>query len=163
MVIAKIAIDPAVAEYARGRYGANERGVVKFPPSSDLYVMIYDFMERRPINRPLDSGNFAFFLPDRREANRAGGKAPEYFNYISEDAAARIEERLRRLMWADFHDYMDRGKHCHGKQYKDLVWQFMEQYGIQSLTEEALLKNYQRWRYKIGRTVKKEKKTRKNT
>ena len=140
MITVKIQIEPHVAEYIRGKYFDPEVGAVRFPSSLDIYILVYDLLQKRPHNCPLESGNLEFALPDRRDANTAGGRSPEQFNYLS----AR----------AELHDLMDENKHLKGIQFKDSVFQFICRYGIESITEDALLKNYQRWRDKLRRTTK---------
>ena len=88
MITVKIDIDKAVAEYIRGKYFDNEVGAVRFPPSSDIYITIYDLLLKRPPTNPVDSGNLEFALPDRREANHSGGKDPKTYNYISKRGAS---------------------------------------------------------------------------
>ena len=75
MITTRIQIESYLAEYVRGKYYDETIGTVRFPSSSDIYVTIYDLMEKRPVNCPADRGNLEFMLPDRREANFAGGKA----------------------------------------------------------------------------------------
>lgn len=154
MITVKIDIDPAVAEYIRGRYWDSELGAVRFPPSSDIYVKLYDLLQRRPADNPVDAGNLEIALPDRREANYAGGKDPQTYNYISHRGAKILERKFKLYMWAELHEYMDEEKHFHGVQYKDSVFVFMKRYSIESITEDALLKNYQRWRDKMRRSQK---------
>lgn len=154
MITARISIDPAVAEYIRGRYFDNEVGAVRFPSSSDIYVKIYDLLQKRPPTNPIDTGNIEIALPDRRDANHSGGKDPKTYNYISQRAAAILEKRFRVLMWAELHEFMDEEKHRHGTQFKDSVFIFMKKYSIESITEDALLKNYQRWRDQLRRNKK---------
>ena len=154
MITTRIQIESYLAEYVRGKYYDETVGTVRFPSSSDIYVTIYDLMEKRPVNCPADRGNLEFMLPDRREANFAGGKSPEQFNYISVRGTAILEKRLRALMWAELHDFMDENKHINGVQFKDSVFLFMSKYGIEGITEDALLKNYQRWRDKLRRKKK---------
>lgn len=84
MTTVKITADEYVAEYIRGKFFDPEAGVVRFPSTLDIYVLIYDLLQKRPASCPVDSGNLEFALPDRREANRAGGKSPEQFNYLSQ-------------------------------------------------------------------------------
>lgn len=154
MTTVKIDIDPAVAEYIRGRYYDHEVGAVRFPPSSDIYITIYDLLLKRPDDNPIDVGNLEFVLPDRRDANHAGGKDPKTYNYISKRGASILGRRFRILMWAELHEFMDEGKHANGTQYKDSVHVFMCRYSIESISEDALLKNYQRWRDSLRRNQK---------
>ena len=94
------------------------------------------------VNCPADRGNLEFMLPDRREANFAGGKSPEQFNYISVRGTAILEKRLRALMWAELHELMDENKHLHGIEFKETVFTFLKKYDISSIQEDRLLKNY---------------------
>ena len=75
MITTRIQIESYLAEYVRGKYYDETVGTVRFPSSSDIYVTVYDLMEKRPVNCPADRGNLEFMLPDRREANFAGGKS----------------------------------------------------------------------------------------
>lgn len=149
MITVKIDIEPYVAEYIRGKYYSEESRAVRFKATSDVYVLIYDLLQRRPERCPVDSGNLEFCLPDRRE-----GKDPVSYNYLSSRAQKILEGKLRLMLWAELHDFMDEEKHLHGVQYKDSVFRFMTRYGIESLSEDALLKNYQRWRDKQRRRKK---------
>ena len=154
MITVKIQVEQYVAEYIRGKYFDPEVGAVRFPSKLDIYILVYDLLQKRPVNCPLESGNLEFALPDRRDANMAGGKSPEQFNYLSARAAKRLGDKMRLMMWAELHDLMDENKHLKGIQFKDSVFQFLCRYGIESITEDALLKNYQRWRDKQRRTTK---------
>ena len=58
------------------------------------------------------------------------------------------------MMWAQLHDFKDQNKHINGIQFKDSVFRFMSKYGIENITEDAMLKNYQRWRDKLRRKKK---------
>ncbi len=149
MITTRIMIEPHVAEYVRGKYFDETLGVVRFPASLDIYILIWDLLRRRPDNCPVDSGNLEFALPDRRE-----GKDPQYYNYLPARAVSILASKLRLMMWADLHDFMDENKHLRGIQFKESVFVFMSRYGIESVSEDALLKNYQRWRDKLRRTKK---------
>ena len=136
MITTRIQIESYLAEYVRGKYYDETVGTVRFPSSSDIYVTVYDLMEKRPVNCPADRGNLEFMLPDRREANFAGGKSPEQFNYISVRGTAILEKRLRALMWAELHELMDENKHLHGIEFKETVFTFLKKYDISSIQEE---------------------------
>ncbi len=154
MIVTRIQIEPYVAQYYMSMYWDREAGGVHFPPGSDIYVTIYDLMQKRPAGVGLDSGNFPIVLPDRRDANRAGGKSPEQFNYLSHRAASIIGKRLKIAFWAQVHELMDEQRHLHGFDYKDIVYQFMLRHSITGISEEGVLKNYQRWRDSLRRTAK---------
>ncbi len=149
MITVKIEVEPHVAEYIRGKYFSGDAGAVKFPASLDIYVLIYDLLQKRPTSAPVDSGNLEFALPDRRE-----GKDPATYNYLSARSQKMLGDRMRVMMWAELHDFMDENKHVHGIQFKESVYLFMRRYSIDSVTEDALLKNYQRWRDKQRRRKK---------
>lgn len=156
MVKVKIQIDEAVAEYVRGKFFDTKAGAVRFPATADVYVTVYDLLQRRPLSNPVDSGNLEFVLPDTREGRTAGGKNPETYNYLSAESAEIIERKLKAMMWAELHDMMDENKHLRGIQFKETVYTFMRRYDISAITEEALLKNYQRWRDKQRRSARRK-------
>lgn len=149
MITVKISVEQHVAEYIRGKYYDHEAGAVRFPSALDIYILIYDLLKKHPTGCPVDSGNLEFALPERRE-----GKDPEYYNYLSDRAQKVLGDKLRLMMWAELHDFMDENKHINGVQFKDSVFLFMSKYGIEGITEDALLKNYQRWRDKLRRKKK---------
>lgn len=149
MITVKTTVEPHVAEYIRGKFYDREAGVVRFPPTLDIYILIYDLLQKRPATNPVDSGNLEFALPERRE-----GKNPDSYNYLSGRAQKMLADKMRLMMWAELHDLMDENKHINGIQFKESVFLFMRKYSIESITEDALLKNYQRWRDKQRRKKK---------
>ena len=149
MITVKIAGEPYVAEYIAGRYFDPEAGAVRFPAGSDIYHLIYDLLAKRPEDHPVDRGNLELCLPARRQ-----GKDPETYNYLSLRASRILEKRMRTLMWAELHEAMDEGKHLSGMQFKEIAYIFLRKYGMESITEDGLLKNYQRWRDKLRRSKK---------
>lgn len=149
MMTVKTTVEPHVAEYIRGKFYDREARVVRFPPTLDIYILIYDLLQKRPATNPVDSGNLEFALPERRE-----GKDPLTYNYLSGRAQKILSDKLRLMMWAELHDLMDENKHINGIQFKESVFLFMRKYNIESITEDALLKNYQRWRDKQRRKKK---------
>lgn len=154
MITTTIAIDDYVAEYIFGKYYNPEIGAVHFPSSLDIYIAIYDLLEKRPASCPVDSGNLTFALPDRREGNVACGKSPEQYNYLSGRSAKILGRRMRLMMWAELHEMIDENKHLRGIEFKESVYIFLKRYCITSIGEDGLLKNYQRWRDKLRRSVK---------
>lgn len=154
MVSIKIEIEPYVAEYCKGKFFDEDSGAVRFPPQTDVYVLIWDLLMRRPVNKPVDEGNFIFLLPDRRQ-----GKDPATYNYISGNGRKILEKKLKLMMWAELHEVMDDNKHRRGIFFKDTVYMFLRRYGIESISEDALLKNYQRWRQEVRRREKRAYKT----
>lgn len=149
MIIVKTTVDAHVAEYIKGKFYDHEAGAVRFPTALDIYIMIYDLLQKRPVACPVDTGNLEFVLPERRM-----GKDPITFNYLSGRAQKILADKMRLMMWAELHDLMDENKHINGIQFKESVFMFMRKYAIESITEDALLKNYQRWRDKQRRKKK---------
>ncbi len=145
----KITVEPHVAEYIKGKFYDHEAGSVRFPPALDIYILIFDLLQKRPASCPIDTGNLEFALPERRI-----GKDPITFNYLSGRAQKILGDKMRLMMWAELHDLMDENKHINGIQFKESVFMFMRKYAIDSITEDALLKNYQRWRDKQRRKKK---------
>lgn len=154
MTTATIQIEPYVAEYIRGKFFTPEYNAVHFPAGSDIYVTLYDLMERRPKSAGVDRGNLTLCLPDRREANKACGKSPDTYNWFSGESVKILERRMKVMMWAELHDTLDEAKHLRGIKFTESVYVFMRRYDLQSISEDALLKNYQRWRDAQRRTVK---------
>lgn len=149
MVKVKISVEPHVAEYIRGKFFDFEVGTVRFPSGLDIYILIYDLLQKRPADRPVDTGNLEFMLPERRE-----GKDPVSYNWLSDRSQKMLADKMRLMMWAELHEVMDENKHIHGIQFKESVFIFMNRYGIESISEDAMLKNYQRWRDKQRRKKK---------
>ena len=94
-------------------------------------------------------------MPDRRDGDMAGGKAPERFNYLGERSQKIINKKIKLMMRAELHDLVDENKHRFGIDQIQSVHYFMKKYCIESITEDALLKDYQRWRDDIRRSAKK--------
>lgn len=149
MVFVNIDVSPEVAEYAAGKYADPDTGAVHFPAGSDIYITLFDLLQKRPAVCPVDRGNLRLALPCRRE-----GKNPAVYNYLAQRSAAIINDRLRTAMWAELHEAVDQAKHVQGIQIKEAVWTFMTRYGIESISEDAMLKNYQRWRAKVRMRAK---------
>lgn len=149
MITVNIAVESYLKEYITGKYFDPESGVVRFPSSLDIYHLIYDLLQKRPAGRPVDVGNLKFALPKRRL-----GKDPVVYNYLSERAQKLLAKKMKLMMWAELHEMMDENKHLHGMQFKESVFIFMNRYAIESISEDAFLKNYQRWRDKLRRKTK---------
>ncbi len=152
MTTTKINLPPHLCEYLRGKYGDFKPDPIRLPDHTDLYHLIFDLLERRPAGCAVDRGNVEIVLPRRTE-----GKRPETYNYLGVRSQRIISRRVETLMWAEVHDLLDTLKHRDGMDYKDAVCLFIRRYGIESLSEDAFLKNYYRWRGKMRRCIKKRK------
>ncbi len=156
MVTTRISLPPHLREYVRGRFANFSDGAVRFPDSLDIYHILFDLLEKRPSNCPVDSGNLEIILPER-----SVGKRPESYNYLGVRSQRIIARKIETMMWAEVHDLLDVMKHEEGVDYKDSVHLFICRYGIESLSEDAFLKNYYRWRGKVRRKAKKREYRRK--
>lgn len=152
MTTTTIQIKPHLAQYIIGKYGNGPDRPVRFPESIDLYHTIWDLMAKRPLDQPVDSGNLEIVLPDRRV-----GKNPEHYNYLCERSQVIIQRKIETAFFAELHDLLDEQKHRYCVEYIDTVHYFKMKYSIDSLTDDALLKNYYRWRETHRR--KKEKRS----
>lgn len=146
MVTTKINIKSHLSEYCYGKFSHCSDEPVRFPDSFDLYHSIWNLMQKRPVNCPSDSGNLEIVLPCRRKNDGPVRKDPQVYNYLGERSAKIIERKIEVLMFAELHDRLDENKHKFGIEYVETVFEFMNQYAITSITEDALIKNYYRWR-----------------
>ncbi len=158
MITTKITITPYLAEYIIGKYNHCNKGEVRIPDSSDLYHIIWEYMSRRPAEVPvLESGNLEIALPDRR-----AGKDPAVYNYLSVRAVKGIELHIKNMFNQELHsELMDNDRRGHFLDNIDVVHKFLCTYGIESISEDALLKNYYRYREAL-RQRKKRKQRREN-
>lgn len=158
MITTKIQIKPHLAEYCYGKFSGCSRDPVRFPHRLDVYHTIWDLMQKRPVNCPVDTGNLEIILPNSRKKDEfEKSKDPQVYNYLGERSARIIERQIEVSMFAELHDLLDDNKHMFGIDYKETVFQFMSKYGIDSITEDALIKNFYRWR-----DVTRRKKLRRN-
>lgn len=151
MITTSIHIEPYLAEYLRGKFnnGANEP--FRIPDNTDLYHTIWSLMLPRPKDyTPIDEGNLTFALPDRRI-----GKDPTVYNYLSLRAARIIEREIRRMFNREVHIAMDEND-LNGRALRqiDVVHMLLCSYGIESITEDAILKNFYRWRENVRKRSK---------
>lgn len=155
MLSISITLTPYLAEYIRGKYASGTDKPVVIPDSSDLYHVIWNYMSRRPSDVPDVPGNLTLALPNRRE-----GKDPSVFNYLSERAVKCIDKAIRREFNQELHAFLlDNDQRGHLFDNIDIVLQFINMYGLESISEEALLKNFYRWRENLRkRKARRERK-----
>lgn len=146
MITTTISMTPYLAEYMRGKYNNGSEEPFQIPDSDDLYHLLWTLMNKRPVNAsPVDEGNLVIALPDRRI-----GKDPAYYNYLAPRSQKIIEDAVSRLFNLELHQKLDENmQNGHLMDNIDVVHQFMCCYGIDSISEDALLKNYYRWREKV--------------
>lgn len=151
MITVKIKVPPHLCEYLVGRFGNFDmNNPIRLPDSLDLYHLLFDLLEKRPVTCQVDSGNLELVLPER-----SVGKRPESYNYLGVRSQQIIVRKIEIMMWAEAHDLIDEQKHVYGVDYKDAVHLFMTKYAILSISEDAFVKNYYRWRGKVRRKEKK--------
>ena len=145
MMTTKIEVPAHLHEYLAGKYcSLNLNQPVRFPDGADIYHQLFALLERRPISAPVDRGNLEICLP-----NRGIGKPPETYNYLGLRSTRLLVRKIELMMWADAHEFIDDQKHRHGIIFINSIHTFMTRYGITSISEDAFLKNYYRWRKRV--------------
>lgn len=144
MVTTRIHIKPHLKEYVSGKYSQSPEEPVRFPDRMEIYHAIFNLMDKRPVNCPVDSGNIEIVLPKTDSY-----KNPKTYNYISAQSQRKIEKIIEVMFWSDFRFYIESEHHNNGAPYSNLVYDFLNKYGIHSISEDALLKHYYRWRKKV--------------
>jgi len=144
MVTTRIQIKPHLKEYISGKFNQFSDQPVRIPNQLDLYHQILDLTKKRPIRCAVDTGNLEIVLPKPRSS-----KHPETYNYLNIHSQKLIQRKVEIMFWIELRDYIDFEHYRNGKNYIDSVCNFMSKYGIKSITEDALLKNYYRYRKKV--------------
>lgn len=153
MVLIRVNIKPHLCEYARSIYVDKDDTYIRFPDSEYLYHVLHNLMSKRPATvSPIDKGNLQIALP-----HRSRGKDPLVYNYISDNGRKIIERKLNRLFFAHLHDFVDEQVNTFGQPINESVYLFMEHHAIRSISHDALLKSYYRWRTKVRRRISKRK------
>lgn len=145
MITTKIKVKDHLREYIIGRYNNFDESPIQFPNQTDIYILIWDLLVKRPVNCQIDQGNLEIVLPERY-----GSKPPAYYNYLGIRSQKKIERKIEIMMWADFREYIEKERRKNGSLIIDVVHQFMSRYGITSISEDALVKSYYRWRKRIN-------------
>lgn len=160
MYTTKITIKPHLAEYCIGKWGDEFTEPVRFPSQTDLYITIYDLLQKRPCNVPNDTGNLTIVLPTRMDGDTTGfRKNPLVWNFLSEESCKEIQRRITLIFWEELHTLLKQKKHDEDQNYDVTANYFICMYRIESITIDALLKNYYRWRDNFRkRDVRKYKK-----
>ncbi len=163
MITTKISIRQHIAEFCYGKFSGCSSDPVAFPDSLDIYHTVWDLLQKRPANvSPNDTGNLEIVVPLSRKQDEFGKrKNPVTYNYLSARAAFILDRKIEIMMLAELHDLLDENKHVHCIEYSETVYQFMAKYGIVSITEDALIKNYYRWRNNLRRKKLKRNYTKK--
>lgn len=153
-----ICVEPYLAVYARRKFEVDQKtGGIKIPDNFDLYHCVWQLMSKWPLERwhigvkrrvEVPQGNLLIHLPNRRPEG-GFGKNPRYWNYISPRSARVINRELKRLFDWEFHHYVENALiYGRGISKKEAVRRFSAKYGLGIDTEDALLKNFQRYERK---------------
>ena len=154
MQTVKLTLKPYLAEYLQKRYPATEPGLVKLPPSSHLYYLVLASLRTRPKGAEED-GNVELMLPN--PSPYSGKRRPYRINYLAPYAKDRIASVVYAAYWEECHRYMERRIHVHGDTIIGAASSFISVHGLTLSNEDAILKNYQRWRRRFH--APKERKT----
>lgn len=149
MITTQIQIKPHLAEYVKSIYRKENSQAVAFPPNEDLYITVSDLMQKLPEGVDPVVGNLEIVLPVR-----SSGKCPTYFNYLSRKAQEILETKIENRFWAHLHEFVDEKVHIDGDEIRHAVYMFITRHEIESITSDALSKNYYRWRFNTKRKRK---------
>ena len=148
-----VRITPYLAEYVRGKYPHDPaNGGVRFPRTDDLYHCLWHNLVRpRKDMRVERSPNLTLSIgrPRTYEVGLAW-KDPAYFNHLSARGAKELEVCVQRQFDFELHRaFIESYEAGDGRRQEDVAHDFLRQYGITSISEEALLKNWSRYRNMI--------------
>lgn len=141
-----------VPEYIRrwmlATFKKEDDNVLIFSENDDIYHIIADVLSRRPNNAPMiDRGNLEFRLPSPRY-----GKNPRDYNYISPKGTRYILKRLKSLFYIAAHEFIYQKEKTGKYTIQEAVMLFMIHYDLDgTITEDAIIKDFQRWRKKFCR------------
>ncbi len=142
-----LAVADHLAEYARRRFRLDRRtGAIIIPRNFDLWHCLWHVMQKAPRGgRVAKGGNLLVRLPNRQHKGGMEGKDPAWWNYVSPRGSKLVERQLRRLYYFDFHSWMlDSGRSS--QMQCERVRTFMRRWGTSPDHEDALLKEWQRYR-----------------
>ena len=160
-----ISVPPHLAEYAKNSFASGRGdGSVVFPSHSTLHHALVDGMRRPLPGEPAATGNLLVVLPWSRLADEGPVKNPFYYCRVSHEAACRIAIALRHRFNYEFLTLMmDNELHGRPETHLRLIRRFLRSHGIRSLSEDALVKKFRRYRMLVcPRRVRKYTKKRRN-
>lgn len=154
MITTQINIKPHLAEYAMSVFRYQDTDVIEFPNNEDLHITLWTLMDKRPAHCQVVEGNITIKLP-----HRSIGKNPMYYNFLCKRSQKIIESKIELRFWGDVHEYVDAKVHNFGYSIIDAVFMFMKEKELKSISSNALVKDYYRWRHRIDRIKAKRKYT----
>jgi hypothetical protein len=150
--VVAIRIEPYLAEYISAKYESDTvTGGIRIPYSTDLYFCVWEHMSRQRANQPdVIDGNLRIYLPFRKAGACSPWKDPAYYNYLSTSAAKEIEGQIRRMFNFELHRILLENEEF-GRQRRnlDVIYDFIRAYHLKSISSDALLKNYYRFRNRL--------------
>ena len=153
--VATIRIEPYLAEYIIGKYGIDLRSsAVKIPYTTDLYHCVWELMSRQRSNQSEpEDGNLHLQLPFRKGKAGDSGmpwKDHAYYNYLSPASAKEIENQIRRMFNFELHRVLlENEEFGRKKRNLDVIYDFIRAHQLKSISSDALLKNYYRFRNRL--------------
>lgn len=150
--VAEIRIEPYLAEYISAKYGIDtETGGIRIPFSTDLYFCVWEQMSRQRANQPdIVDSNLRIHLPFRKAGSTSPWKDPACYNYISVSASKEIENQIRRMFNFELHRVLLENEEFGRKRRNlDVIYDFIRTYQLKSISSDALLKNYYRFRNRL--------------
>lgn len=161
---ASIKIEPYLAEYIQKKLEIEPKtGGVKIPYTTDLYHVVWNLMAKPDASSVVpEDANLKIYLPCRRSSSDGiPGKNPAYFNYLSQASARKIEASIRLMFNFEFHrQLMENEEFGRPRKNQEVVADFIKKYQLESISQDALLKNFYRFKNQLYR--KKTRKYQKN-
>ena len=152
--VVTIQIEQYLAEYISAKYRKDTTtGGVKIPSTTDLYFCVWENMTKQRSNQPdVVNGNLCIHLPQRKAGVIASPwKDPAYYNYLSPAAAKEIEAQIRRMFNFELHRILlENEEFGRQKRNLDVIYDFIRSYQLKSISSDALLKNYYRFRNRLS-------------
>lgn len=151
--VVTIQIEQYLAEYICAKYRKDATtGGVKIPNTTDLYFCVWENMSKQRSNQPdITDGNLRIHLRFSQSWRHIQSlKDPAYYNYLSPAAAKEIEAQIRRMFNFELHRVLLENEEF-GRQRRnlDVIYEFIRSYQLKSISSDALLKNYYRFRNRL--------------
>lgn len=151
--VVTIKIENYLAEYISAKFKKNETcDGIEIPPHNDLYFCLWHHMAKPNEKcRPSEDGNLRIALPCRRSGSVEGPwKDPAYYNHISQAGVKEVEACIRLQFNFELHRaLLENEEFGHERRNLDVIYEFIRMYELKSISSDALLKNYYRYRSRI--------------
>ncbi len=137
----KIRLDPFLQEFLKGHFHQKD-AIFEFPKGHDLLVRLEWYLSKPPKDlvpkedqHPWD---FYISIPNMEH------KDPFYYHYISETKNKMLQNRIREYFRDIFHEEISLGIKK-GFYKNEIIYQLMDEWGINTDYEDRLIKEYQRY------------------